>query len=88
MQTTIGGSDLIGSLCVASNKGFIVSPSVTKKEFKIIEKALKVKGTSATANYGDKFVGNSVIANSKAVIVGSLTSGHELNRIDEGLSGE
>jgi len=44
----------------------------------------KVKGIPATANYGDRFIANSVIANSKGTATGANTSGPEMARIDEG----
>ncbi len=87
VQMDVAGSDLVGSGIVLTNKGFIANPLVSEKEFKRIEKEAMLQGTTATANYGDRFIGNSVIANSNAALAGIHTSGHELIRIDEGLSG-
>jgi translation initiation factor 6 len=84
----IGGSNLTGSCVCVTNKGFIVHPNITEKEFSLLEKVFKVRGAPTTANYGDRFVGNSVLANSKGIIVGLLTTGPELTRIDEGLGRE
>ncbi len=84
-RTSIGGSELTGSSVRVTNKGFIVHPNISEKEFKLLEKIFKVKGTTATANYGDRFVANSVIANTKGIIVGNNTSGPEMARIDEGI---
>ncbi|MFH1588032.1 MAG: translation initiation factor IF-6 [Candidatus Diapherotrites archaeon] len=86
--TKIGGSDLTGSCICVTNKGFIIHPNIAEKEFSLLEKIFKVKGAPTTANYGDKFVGNSVLANTKGIIAGMLTTGPELARIDEGLNGE
>lgn len=82
---TIAESDLIGSSMVATNKGFIMNPNSSKEEFNSIKKIFSLNGVIGTANYGDNFVGNSIIANSKGAIVGEQTSGYELIRIDEGL---
>ncbi|MEW6294683.1 MAG: translation initiation factor IF-6 [Candidatus Diapherotrites archaeon] len=88
IRTLIANTEIAGSCIVASNKGFVVHPNVTQKEFNLIKKALKVKGTTSTANYGNPFIANDVIANSKGALIGEQTSPHEMLRIDEGLSGE
>jgi len=88
IETQIAGSDLVGSCLVLTNKGFVANPETTDKEFKAIEKETGLEGTTATANYGDKFVGNNLVANSSNALAGLHTSGHELMRIDEGLRGE
>ncbi|MEM0360394.1 MAG: translation initiation factor IF-6 [Candidatus Diapherotrites archaeon] len=87
IQTTIAGLDLAGSCIAASSTGFIVHPSVSKTEFEKICEALKVNGKPTTANYGDRFVGNSVLANKNAVLLGANTTGHELLRIEEAFFG-
>ncbi len=87
VETEIAKSDLVGSAIVLTNKGFITNPLVSEKEFSKIEKETGLGGTTATANFGDKFVGNGIVANSDAAFAGKNTSGHELIRIDEGLSG-
>ncbi len=84
----VAGTDIPGSCLAVTNKGFVVHPNITSKEFKILMEKFKVEsGAAGTANFGDPFVRNSILANSKAAVVGSQTSGHELMRIDEGLSG-
>lgn len=82
-QGTIASSDLIGSSCVANPNGFLANPEVTPAEFSQLEKALGVSGVVGTANYGDRFVGNCILTNSKAVLTGKNTTGYELIRIDE-----
>ncbi|HIH22014.1 MAG: translation initiation factor IF-6 [Candidatus Diapherotrites archaeon] len=85
MQAKIGSSELAGSSMVLTNNGFLINNNASKQEFEKIKAFLGVEGKGTTANYGDSFVGNSVIANTKAVIVGSLTTNIELLRIKEGL---
>ncbi|MBI5554139.1 MAG: translation initiation factor IF-6 [Candidatus Diapherotrites archaeon] len=87
IQSDIAQSPLVGSALCVSNKGFIVHPQVSEKELALLEKTFQVRGSPATANYGDRFVANSVIANQYGVITGELTTGFELARIDEGLGG-
>ena len=84
----VAGSDLVGSSLVVTNKGFLINPNATKKEFDNVKGAFGTHGEAVTSNYGDVFVGNSIMANSKSAIVGIQTSGHELIKIDEGLRGE
>jgi len=84
-QTNLAKTDAVGSTLVATNKSFLVSPNASREEIKRIEDALNVKGGSSTANTGDALVRNSVMANSKGAIVGDMTTGFELNRIEEAL---
>ncbi len=79
----VAGLDLAGSSLVATNKGFIAHPQATPLELEKIRSAFGVKGILTTANYGDRFVGNSVLANTNAVIVGKNTTAHEIIRIEE-----
>jgi translation initiation factor 6 len=87
IEAELAGSGLVGSGMLLTNKGFITNPMASEAEFKLVESKTGLHGAPATANYGDRFVGNSVIANSNAALAGIYTTGHELIRIDEGLSG-
>jgi translation initiation factor 6 len=80
--------DLPGSFMRVTDMGFIAHPDIQEREFKALEKIFRVNGSATTANFGDSFVGNCVVANSHAAIVGGNTSGYELLRIDEGLRGD
>lgn len=86
-QAPLEGTELPGASAVVTERGFIADPNLTEKEFRMFEGVFGVKGATTTANYGDIFVGNDVLANSTAAVVGMQTSGHELIRIDEGLRG-
>ena len=84
----VAGTDIPGSCLAVTNKGFVVHPNIASREFKMLIERFGVKsGVASTENFGDPFIRNSILANSKAAVVGSYTSGHELMRIDEGLSG-
>lgn len=87
-QQNIAESDLVGANCCASTKGFIVNSDITEADFLKLKKIFQTNGKPSTANYGDKFVGNCVIANEYGVAVGLNTTAFELMRIDEGLRGE
>ena len=87
MVATIAGSDIVGAGIVATNKGFVLNKMASDKEAKEIERHFGIQGAKATANAGDCFLGNSLIANSDAALAGINTTGFELARIDEGLRG-
>jgi translation initiation factor 6 len=75
---TVGGFVQTGSMVVSTNTGAVVHPRCTEEEIKVIAEALQVEVEPVTVNGGVPFVSSGIIANSKSVIVGSLTSGPEL----------
>ena len=85
-QMKMTDGDICGASLTVTNKGFICHPNISEKDFQRLEKIFSVKGIATTANFGDMFVGNSVLANSIGAVAGSNTSGIELSKIDEGLS--
>jgi translation initiation factor 6 len=74
----VGGFIQTGSMVVATNIGAAIHPKATEEEIKIISESLQVQVEPATVNGGVPFLSSGIIANSKSVIVGSLTSGPEL----------
>lgn len=85
--TNIANTNAIGSAILLTNKNFIINPNSKPQEIKKIQDFLQMKGGSSTANTGDAFIRNSVLANKKGFVVGQETTGHEINRIDEALEG-
>ncbi len=83
----VAGLDITGASVAASKKGFIAHPKTSAGEMKALEKAFRAGGILTTANYGDRFVGNSVLANSSSAIAGINTTGHELIRIEDAFYG-
>ena len=75
---TVGGFIQTGSMIVATNTGAAIHPKATEEEIKVISESLQVQVEPATVNGGVPFLSSGIIANSKSVIVGSLTSGPEL----------
>ncbi len=84
----IADIDVPGAGITVTNKGFICHPNISEKDFSELEKIFSVKGVATTANFGDLFVGNSVLANTKGAVAGANTSGIELSKIDEALRGD
>ncbi len=77
--------DIIGSMCIATNKGFLLNMHAKKEDFEFVKEHLKVDGDIGTVNFGSPFVKSGIIANSKGVLVGDQTTGPEISRIDEAL---
>jgi len=85
VQTAIAGYATTGACCLVTNKGFAAHNRVNEEELALLEGALKVKGTIATANMGVSFLRPCVVANSHGYVAGEKTSGFETSRLDEGL---
>jgi translation initiation factor 6 len=85
VRGTIGGYKTVGFAAVATNRGILARTNITDEELSFLEELFKVKGAVGTANMGVSFVGLCMLANSNGVVVGEMTSGFELNRIDEAL---
>lgn len=87
-QVNIAQTDVVGSCVVATSRGFLANPNITPEDAKDLEETLGVKGGSSTANTGDMFVRNSVLANKTGIILGESTTPYEINRIEEALEGQ
>lgn len=83
VQREVGGVDVSGAAVVATNRGFLAHPNVEGDELKELEEVFGVKGGTTTANFGDPFVGASIVANSNGVLVGDKTTPVELLRIED-----
>ena len=86
MKGTIGGIKTVGSASVLSAKGMLVTPDADEEEMKFLSDLFKVPVKSGTANFGNMYVGSSILANSKGVLVGKDTTPVEIGRIDDILS--
>jgi len=80
----ISGHQEVGTRLVATNKGYIAAADA-QEELTELEHILKVPGQTGTVNRGIPYVKSGLIANSKGYITGSLTTGIELQRIDDAL---
>jgi len=81
----IGGVITVGTAAVATNRGVLCHPRTTAEERRLIEETLGVPSKPGTTNYGSPLVGAGVVANSHGGLVGSLTTGFEMHRIEEAL---
>jgi len=73
---------------VVTNKGLLAYNELTGLELKKLEAIFGVKGANCTCNMGVYFNSLGVVANSNGAIVGSQTSGFEMQRIYEALGGD
>ncbi|MEM0022582.1 MAG: translation initiation factor IF-6 [Archaeoglobaceae archaeon] len=82
---TIGGIKTVGMAGVATNRGALLHPNANEWEVKKVRSVMGVEPLKGTANFGNDMVGSSILANSRAYIVGKDTTGYELGVIDEAL---
>lgn len=74
----IGGFVQTGAMVVATNSGAGVHPRATEDEVKAVSETLQVPAEPLTINGGVPFLSSGIVANTKTIVVGSLTSGPEL----------
>jgi translation initiation factor 6 len=85
VKGTIAGIKTIGSIAVLNNRGMVVHPKATEDDLEMLKILFKVEANICTANFGSPYLGASMIANDKGALVGSRSSGVELNRIENSL---
>ena len=78
VSTEIAGLPYVGSLAVATNKGVLAHPLLKEEEKKTLESVFKVPVDVGTVNCGIPYVGTGLLANSKAAVAGSMTTGPEM----------
>ncbi|UCD04027.1 MAG: translation initiation factor IF-6 [Candidatus Woesearchaeota archaeon] len=85
IQTQLAHSTVPGSAGILTNKGAIFHMDLSDEEIKKVEKLLGFEIGIGSVNMGNPWVRSGVIANSKGFLVGNLSSGYEIARIDESL---
>jgi translation initiation factor 6 len=82
---SVAGYHTVGATIAATNKGFVAHPSISAEELDILRNVLGVDGGVGTVNGGMPFISLGIVANDEQAIVGELTTGFELHRIEEAL---
>ncbi|HVL88208.1 MAG TPA: translation initiation factor IF-6 [Candidatus Thermoplasmatota archaeon] len=82
---TIAGHKTVGSAAAATNKGVLCHPKISEEEIVVVEETLKVPVEIGTINHGMPFIGAGVVANSHGAAIGKLTTGPEMNRLEDAL---
>lgn len=83
---TLAGLKTVGSAAVVTAKGLLCHPKSTDDELDMLEKLFKVEADIGTVNHGAPFIGAGLVANAKGAAAGSITTGPELNRIENALN--
>ena len=78
VQKRISGMNQVGSVLVANNSGAVIHPEANEEDMKMFANLLGVKIEHATINNGVPYVKSGILANNKAVVVGTLTTGPEI----------
>jgi len=82
---TIGSLKTVGMAAVVTNKGLLCHPKVSEDEKMLLEKVFNVNVMIGTVNHGSPVIGSGLVANTKGAIIGNLTTGIEMGRIEEAL---
>jgi translation initiation factor 6 len=78
VQKRISGMNQVGAVLVANNSGAVIHPEADEEDMKMFANLLGVKIEHATINNGVPYVKSGILANNKAVVVGTLTTGPEI----------
>ena len=73
----IAGFHQVGAVMTTSSTGGVVHPETDEEDIKIIKNVLGVNIEAATINGGVPFLSSGILANSKSMVVGTLTNGPE-----------
>lgn len=82
---TIGSLKTVGMAAVVTNKGLLCHPKISDEEKRVLEKVFGVNVMIGTINHGSPVIGSGLVANTKGAIIGNLTTGIEMGRIEEAL---
>ncbi len=82
---TIASLGTVGMAAVVTNKGCLCHPKTTKEEKQQLEKVFDVDVMIGTVNHGFPMIGSGLVANTKGAIIGKMTTGIEMGRIEEAL---
>jgi translation initiation factor 6 len=82
---TIAQLNTVGMAAVVTNNGLLCHPKVTDQEKDLLKKVFDVPVMIGTVNHGVPLIGSGLVANRKGAIMGALTTGIEMGRIEEAL---
>ena len=78
VQKRIAGLNQVGAMMVANNSGAVIHPEADEEDMKMFANVLGVHVEHSTINGGIPYVESGILANNKAVVVGSMTTGPEI----------
>lgn len=85
IKGTIAGIKTIGSIAVMNTKGMVVHSKASPSDMERLKEIFGRDVHISTANFGSPYLGASILANDMGAIVGSKSSGVEMNRIENSL---
>ena len=85
IRSKVAGHDTVGSMLVANGNGVLAHPDVSRSEAESIESVMKVPVMVGTVTFGSPYVGGGCAASDTHALVGSGSTGPELNRIEDAL---
>ena len=85
IRSQVAGHGTVGSMMVANNNGVLIHPDVKSAEAEAIEQAMQAPVMVGTVTFGSPFVGAGCCASDTHALVGSGSTGPELNRIEDAL---
>ena len=78
LQKKIAGYNQVGAIMTATNQGGVIHPEADEKDISIFSNILGINIEPATINSGIPYLSSGILANSNAVVVGTLTNGPEI----------
>ncbi len=78
LQKKIAGYNQVGAVMTATNQGGVIHPEADEKDISVFSNILGINIEPATINGGIPYLSSGILANSNAVVVGTLTSGPEI----------
>ncbi|MFO8052238.1 MAG: translation initiation factor IF-6 [Thermoplasmatota archaeon] len=82
---TIAGIKTVGSIACMNSKGMVVHPKASEDELQMVKDLFSLDVFTSTANFGSPYLGASILANDRGALMGSKSSGVELNRVENSL---
>ena len=78
LQKKIAGYNQVGAVMTATNQGGVIHPEADEKDISVFSNILGINIEPATINGGIPYLSSGMLANSNAVVVGTLTNGPEI----------
>ena len=78
LQKKIAGYNQVGAIMTATNQGGVIHPEADEKDISVFSNILGINIEPATINGGIPYLSSGILANSNAVVVGTLTNGPEI----------
>jgi translation initiation factor 6 len=78
LQKRVAGYHQDGAMTIATSHGGVIHPNTEEDDVKVFSEVLGVELEPATINGGSPYLASGILANNKALVVGTLTNGPEL----------